>query len=88
LPTLPSLNVSDEQAARILEAFADSVHPDTGQPLTPQEAYRRWLRDRLMGHVLTEEAIRLDADHAEVKREALDELAASLAAPVEPAASS
>lgn len=78
MPDLPTLTVTDAQAQRLLEVFTDSVDPDTGQALTPQQAYRRWLRDTLVGHVLAQESIRLDQRAAEEKRRALTRLAEDL----------
>jgi len=79
VPDLPTLtDLTTDQAQRILAAFSDSIDPDTGEPLTPTQAYRRWLRDRLVAHVLSEEAIRLDEVAETTKRDALAALAASL----------
>lgn len=80
MPTLPTLTVTDEQAERLLGVFTNSVDPDTGESLTPQQAYRRWLRDTLVGHVLAQEGIRLDREAAEAKSRALASLAGELPA--------
>lgn len=56
MPTLPTFTVSDATAQRILKTFQDHVD-ENGVALTPTQAYKRWLRGNLIGHVQREEAI-------------------------------
>lgn len=78
MPTLPTLEVTDAQAALLLDAFAGQNDPVTGEQMTPQRAYKRWLRDTLVAHVVTIHSLDIDARAAEVKRLEVEEFAASL----------
>jgi hypothetical protein len=60
MPDLPTLTVTAAQAQTLLAAFGDSIDPVTGQPLTPTVAYKRWLRDSLVQHVVAAKQIELD----------------------------
>lgn len=51
MPSLPTFdNVPDATAARILAAFQNQ-RDDQGNPLTPAQAYKRWLRENLITKV-------------------------------------
>ena len=55
MPALPTLQVTSAQATRLLAVF-NGTTDSNGNPLTPTQAYKRWLRDNLLGHVRTQEA--------------------------------
>jgi hypothetical protein len=55
MPNLPTFTVSDATAQRLLAAFAGQVD-ETGAALTPQQAYKRWLKQNLLNYVLGQEA--------------------------------
>jgi hypothetical protein len=50
--SLPVLEVSDEIAARILKAFEGQTDDESGDDLSPEEAYLRWLRRMLLDKVV------------------------------------
>lgn len=50
MPTLPTFTVTDPVAARILKAF-EGLNDEAGNPLTPQQSYKRWLRQKLVVYV-------------------------------------
>ncbi|WP_426243673.1 hypothetical protein [Nocardioides sp. LHG3406-4] len=78
MPDLPTITVTPDQATRLLAAFADTTDPVTGEPLTPAQAYKLWLRDQLVRYVLAQEGVRLDQAAAVIRRQTLDQLAADL----------
>lgn len=55
MPALPTFDVSTATAERLLATFAGE-HDETGALLTPQQAYKRWLRSSLVSHVMSFEA--------------------------------
>ena len=55
MPTLPTFDVSAATATRLLNAFAGEKDDETGADLTPQQAYRRWLKRVLMERVTARE---------------------------------
>lgn len=63
VPDLPTFTVTQLTADRVIAAFEGQVD-ETGQPLAPIDAYRRWLRQSLVNHVMRYEA-NLDADSLE-----------------------
>lgn len=63
---LPTISVTDEQAARLLAAFGTV------------DAYRTWLRARLVDYVLDQEQKRMAAEALAEQRAALDALRAEL----------
>jgi hypothetical protein len=77
MPDLPTLTVTDAQANRILLAFGGQVD-EAGAALTPVQAYRRWLRESVRNHVLLVEGQKLDQQHNEAKRTALERLRGEL----------
>ncbi len=57
MPDLPTFTVSTTTANRLLAAFTDySTDPETGATLTPQQAYKQWLRKNLVYFVLDRES--------------------------------
>jgi len=55
MPTLPTFDVTQTVADRILAAFTGE-RDENGQALTPAQAYKRWLRMNLASRVRTHEA--------------------------------
>lgn len=55
MPTLPTFDVTATVANRILAAFQGETDA-AGNPLTPQQAYKRWLRLQLLSRVQATEA--------------------------------
>jgi hypothetical protein len=55
MPTLPTFEVTQPVADRILAVF-QGKRDSNGNPLTPTQAYKLWLRDHLAHHVRTVEA--------------------------------
>lgn len=55
MPTLPTFTVTQPTADRLLAAF-DGQMDEAGQPLTPTQAYKRWLKQNLVGYVTNFEA--------------------------------
>lgn len=55
MPNLPTFTVSDATATRLLNAFAGQKDDETGADLTPQQAYKRWLKRNLMEYVTSKE---------------------------------
>ena len=51
MPDLPTFTVNNTVAQRLLSAFDGEVDYETQQPLTPTEAYKRWLKENLFLHV-------------------------------------
>lgn len=78
MPDLPTLTVTAAQAQVLLAAFGNSIDPETGETLTPQQAYRRWLRDTLVQHVAAAKAIELSSASQEADRTALAAFTAGL----------
>lgn len=72
MPTLPTLTVTQAQADRMLAAYG-SV-----------DAYKEWLRDRIVAHVLQVEARALDEQANATKRQQLATLANSMPQPPAP----
>lgn len=58
MPTLPTFNVTDANAARLMAAFEGEFDLVTGQPITPAQAYKRWLKGSLMQHVRMREQMK------------------------------
>lgn len=56
MPTLPTFTVTDPVAQRILKVFENQTD-ETGAALTPQQAYKRWLRGQLSAYVTNMEAV-------------------------------
>lgn len=73
MPDLPTITVTDAQAARLLAAFEGQVD-ETGADLPPDEAYRRWLRDAVREKAIQVEAQNIEQRHLDAKQVALDEL--------------
>jgi len=57
MATLPTFDVSGTTATRILNAFSGEKDDETGADLTPQQAYKRWLKRVLMERVTAKENI-------------------------------
>jgi hypothetical protein len=55
MPDLPTFNVTQSVADRILAAFSGQ-RDENGNSLTPAQAYKRWLRDNLAATVRSREA--------------------------------
>lgn len=55
MPTLPTFDVTQSVADRILAAFTGRKD-ENGVTLTPVKAYRRWLRSNLIEEVTMAEA--------------------------------
>lgn len=50
--TLPTITIQDNAIAqKVFDAFSGVVDPATGNPITPQQAYRQWLRAQLVEYV-------------------------------------
>jgi hypothetical protein len=56
MPTLPTFDVSAATATRIMKVFENVKDDETGETLTPQVAYKRWLKRVLMEKVTATEA--------------------------------
>jgi hypothetical protein len=78
MPDLPTLTVTADQAAILLDVFSGQVDPITGNPLTPQQAYRRWLRDVLVEHALAVKAERAGAAAEATRQAEVDAFSAEL----------
>jgi len=61
MPTLPTFDVSTTTATRIMKVFEGQIDDETGEPLTPQVAYKRWLKRVLMEKVTGTEAMQANA---------------------------
>lgn len=55
MPNLPTFNVEQATADRLLAAFSNQTD-EMGLPLTPVQAYRRWLKRALTNIVLDYES--------------------------------
>lgn len=55
MPNLPTFTVTDATAARLLKAFEGQKDDETGAALTPQQAYKRWLKRNLLEYVTHKE---------------------------------
>lgn len=55
MPALPTFDVSTSTGTRILNAFSGEKDDETGADLTPQQAYKRWLKRVLMERVTARE---------------------------------
>jgi hypothetical protein len=66
VPNLPTLAIDDQALFdRVVAAFEGEVD-NNGNPLTPQQAYKRWLKGQLRERVTYKEAnaTRLASDQA------------------------
>lgn len=70
---LPNLSVTQAQADRITAAFQNEAD-ENGQPLTPQQAYRRWSFQMLRAKVLQVEGTKIDVANNKSKRDALSQI--------------
>jgi hypothetical protein len=61
MPTLPTFDVSATTATRIMKVFENQTDDETGEPLTPQVAYKRWLKRVLMEKVTSFESMQVNA---------------------------
>jgi len=61
MPNLPTFTVSDATATRIMKVFENQTSDETGEPLTPTQAYKRWLKRVLMEKVTGTEAMQINA---------------------------
>lgn len=50
MPNLPTFTVTQATAQRLLDAF-DGHTDEDGSPLTPQQAYKQWLKRNLVAFV-------------------------------------
>lgn len=55
MPNLPTFMVTDAVANRLMAAFSGQTD-DNGLPITPQQAYKRWLRQQLTQYVVRRES--------------------------------
>lgn len=55
MPALPTFDVSAATATRIMKSFENEKDDETGADLTPQQAYKRWLKRVLMERVTARE---------------------------------
>lgn len=70
--TLPTITINDNAVAQtVLDAFSDGIDPATGQPLTPQQAYRRWLKSQLIEFVARKRADEMATARLQADTEAL-----------------
>lgn len=69
MASLPTVVMTEAQVARILAAFGGET------------AYRAWLRDRVVDHVVDHEQKRMAAEALTAQRDALAALRAELAEP-------
>ena len=61
MPNLPTFTVNDATAARILKVFENQTDDETGEPLTPTQAYKQWMKRMLMEKITAVEAMQSNA---------------------------
>lgn len=67
--TLPGFTIQDDAVGqKVLDAFKGGMDPATGAALTPQQAYRIWLRNNLIEYVA-----RMRADAKALARKTQDD---------------
>lgn len=66
MPELPTLTVSDAQAARLMAAFGSVVD------------YKAWLRRQLVDHVTRYEMATINAETDALRRQRLEEVATAV----------
>lgn len=77
MPDLPLLPVTAAQAARITAAFEGETDND-GNPITPQQAYRRWSYRQIKAYVLMIEGSKIDREQGADKRARLQAVESEL----------
>lgn len=79
MATLPTVTITDDQQARILDAF--KVRFGTTTPTETIKAYKKWLVQEIRTIVLYQEASKLNVSHSVTMRDALSVIEAALPNP-------
>lgn len=63
MPDLPTITVTQPQADRMLAAYSGQFD-EQGVPMTPTQAYKRWLKSKVIEFVLGEESRVIEIEYS------------------------